>query len=65
MHSKHSQIPTYRNIPLTLLNWQPCVHVACQQPQVQVPEKSTGAADTLDGAEMPDQGKVWLLGFKS
>ena len=51
--------------PLTLPNWQPCVHVACQQPQVQVPEKSTGAADTLDGAEMPDQGKVWLLGFKS
>ena len=28
-----------------------------------VPEKSTGAAGTLDGAEMPSHGKVWLLGF--
>ena len=51
--------------PLTLPNWQPCVHVACQQPQVQVPEKNTSAASTLDGAEIPGQGKVCLLRFKS
>ena len=57
--------------PFYQLNvWKPCCHLDCQlklsQPlQVQTPERSAGAVRTLDGAEMPNQGKVLIVRAQS
>ena len=52
--------------PLYQLN---LVYVDCQpklskQPQVQAPDRSTGAVSTLDGAEMPTHGKSCLINLR-